>query len=766
MKTAANAHPSSEQSEGPAQTNAPKTSHVRIFVALFLILLFLSVSLAAVRTSRLYYTWQDDIYMGVLADHVKTEGFKTYWDWTGSYARWQGRLYFYFSFIFFIGPYLTNSAFVRTAIIVFAQVASIGVTGFFLSLYLTRIGGLLFTAGTLCLLPHWLSLYPTTTNMLVYHVPILFFFSGISVYVILTRTPGVARGYSVMLQSLTFVFVFASLYIYEVLAVPFFLITASVVWSELRREKRRVTLPIIFRTALPFVCIFVLWAVSYLGYRLLHPPSYEGAKLAPFVLRVFAADVWRHLVKSLPGANAVVMLPWAEYRARGLLFSVSKLSTSEFLQAILIGSVVFLGMFCYSERVGPKAQKRLVNTFRLKAICSIALLSAILQPIPMSLTEKYRNWPWEQTPYLPDYYAYLAFMAAVTVALLAIYRFATASVRTSGAVIFALLFTFFTASGSIANDRVNSIQARDSKKWKLVDLLCTTGVLRDLPQDAVVLAPTLWVGIEPNWWFAKDYWSRYLETRLHRPIRVIRSIEDLRGDLRKTRHLYYWEQEWTSGNSESTLSLMPISIDDLHLDLTGKLLTIVSDHDLPDTQLELRTINSETPSRLNLPRLSYQGGGFVGVIEVPGLIAGSVELVGESKPEIHAALLPIEFERGFSNVEFSGDRYWRWSDGESGEGSLAIEDTIGTPIAVKFKTKFLTGGVPRQCVVTFRGDQESVSVLDGQLFEREWLLQPGRNQAEIKCNGPRISAPNDPRVLIFGLEGWGLTPLPNRPPRQ
>ncbi len=757
VQKTAHLYPPSEEIQDVALDPIAEKNRSRILFVIFLVLLLITILIGAVRTSRLYYTWQDDVYMGVLADHIKAEGLKPYWQWTGSYARWQGRLYFYFSFIFFVAPYLTNSAFLRTVMITFAQVASVGAMGLFLSLYLTRIGGMLFTVASLCLLPHWLSLYPTTTNMVVYHMPILFYFSGIGLYVLRVRHPHLGRWQSMALLFATLVLVFASLNIYEVLAIPFFLITTAVVWFEFRSRHSKFAWRDAIRAALPFVAIFAIWAMTYVGYRLLHPPTYEGAKLAPFNLGAFAKDVWRHLIKSLPGANAVVLIPWAVERSRGMLYFLKNLTTSEQVQAMLMAGIVCLGLLAYRGREAV-THAWSVTAGRLAVMITIALACAVLAPSPLALTAKYHNWPWEATPYLPDYYAYLAFMTASTAVLIAAYRLRPRAVGLFATATLALCLAFFTAAGGLANDRVNEIQARDSKKWKLVDLLSTTGVARDLPSDAVLLAPTLWVGIEPRWWFAKDYWDHYLQVRLHRPIRVLRSINELGNALPTSTHLYYCEQEWTAGNSASALSLVPIRIDGSHLALTGDSLTIITDHELPGTQLQFLTAGSQTPARVNLPEFAFQGGGFVGRLQTPGLIAGSTMLVPETKPKSGGDLLPIEFERGFSDTEFSGDRYWRWSDGPSGKGILAILDTLGAPVAIKFKARFLTGGISRTCAVEFRGARETLTATDGQAFEREWTLQPGRNELDITCTGPRINAPGDPRFLIFGLEQWSLSP--------
>lgn len=123
--------------------------------------------------------------------------------------------------------------------------------------------------------------------------------------------------------------------------------------------------------------------------------------------------------------------------------------------------------------------------------------------------------------------------------------------------------------------------------------------------------------------------------------------------------------------------------------------------------------------------------------------------------------ISLRFERGFSGTERLGERYWRWSDGASGEGALVIINHSGRPRRAVFRTLVLTGSAPpakKKFDFTIQGVQRSIAAADREVYERELTLPPGRTAISVKCYGPRIEVPGDARYLVFGFEGWTITP--------
>ncbi len=735
----------------------PTASYYPYFLVLFIVVLTVCTVVEATGLSRLYYTWQDDVYMGVLADKVRAEGLRPYWQYTSAYALWQGRAYFYFSFFFFIAPFLTNSALIRTVIIILVELCSIGMIGVFLSLYLTRVAGMLFVALTLCLLPHWMGQYPTANHIVVYHLPLALFFGSMCLYVRSMRASSISerrRGLSFVLST---ALLFFSLFIYEVLIPPFFLICAIVVWAEQRKatsdanwRKRR-------RSGGLFAGAFFLWALTYVGYRIFHPPQYPGAQLAPLNLRLSIVDVWHHVVKSLPAANSFVMLP--RIGASPSLFGqylISHTGTGGLIEAILIAALLLLAA---KTGIASRGSAAIRSINRPIAVFGVALLCGVLVPIPLSLTVKYRGWPWENLPYIPDYYIYLSWMVAVSAVLVVVIRTRNRLARVFGILVITAGASFFTLTGAVVNASINERYAEDSKKWKLVDLFCRTAAFHNMPADSIVIAPTLWEGLDPTLWFVQDfYWTNYVRVRTGRNIRITRTIDAASKALDNRGHVYYVEHQWAPGRSSSVLLIFAVSESGSRIGtLLSDSVTIVSDSDLHDFELEY---NSATGAemRAGVPSLNFESGAFVGSIPAPGLRAGTARIVGNAGGGAELSSFPIQFEEGFSTEEHNGTLYWRWSDRPSGEGTLVIDNPWGTRISAVFQTKLLTGGGLKRFVFEFAGNKDEVTAANQQLYAHQLTLSPGKNRIVVKCNCPRIQAPGDNRYLVFGLEGWSITP--------
>ncbi|HLJ44381.1 MAG TPA: hypothetical protein VKU01_00150 [Bryobacteraceae bacterium] len=727
----------------------------RYFVALFIATLMLCVLVEAQGLIRLYYTWQDDVYMGILADRVRAEGLQPYWDSAGGYAQWQGRAYFYFSFVFFIAPFLTNSALIRTIIITAVELCSVGMVGAFISLYLTRIAGMLFVVLAFCLLPHWIGQYPTSTHVVVYHVPLAFFFGSMCLYVFRLRALPAAQRHSRLFMVVSHILLFFSLFIYEVLIPPFFVILAIVTWAESRIGKARRKWRVLLRTAGSYGVVFLSWGLIYVGYRLLHPPQYPGARLAPLDPRLFVTDIWHQIVKSVPAANSFVMFPrftnapslWIQYLA-------SHVNIQGLFEGMCIAALILLAG---KAEIELPAFDETCQKHRTTMVCGVSLLCAVLVPAPLSLSVKYRGWPWQNLPYLPDYYIYLACMVAATAVIAGLFRIGSKYLRTVGILVIAMSASLFTLTGTVVNARVNEIQAEDSKKWKMVDLLSKTAVLSEMPQDAIVIAPTLWQGLDPGLWFVQDfYWTNYVRLRTGRNVRITRTIGAAAKALEDHGSVYFLEHQWTPGMGNSAVLISAVSQGAVRSELRSDSVTVISDWDLSEAQLEYAPVSGGV-ERASVASLALRAGAFTGIFPTPGLRVGSARLVGPDVQGTELASFPVDFEEGFSTEERSGVRYWLWSDGPSGEASLAITNPWGTPVTVVFKTKLLTGPDSKKFFFDYGQSKEVITASNEQIYDHQLTLAPGKNRILIKCDGPRIRAPGDNRYLVFGLEEWTVT---------
>jgi hypothetical protein len=154
---------------------------------------------------------------------------------------------------------------------------------------------------------------------------------------------------------------------------------------------------------------------------------------------------------------------------------------------------------------------------------------AILLPLPLTISEKYRETAAAWAPYVPGYYAFLAWMAAFAFTLepaILLLRRLRRNQRLARLAAAAILGTgcFVLVGGTaIANDAVSAAQARLALKWKVVDALLKTSALDRLAPHSVVFAPALWEGMtHVDWAPYEDYWTRYIALHSGRRLVVAR----------------------------------------------------------------------------------------------------------------------------------------------------------------------------------------------------------------------------------------------------
>ena len=196
-----------------------------------------AVGLHLHRMSGMAFTNYDDMLMGLNADRMRMEGWwRTYHELARGFALWQGRIYFYFSMIFFVLPFLIRSLVLRAVLSVLLQLGATCSVAAVLGLYTGFGNALLFVALACAWLPYWLSVSPINGFPFVYHLPVILFFSGLAVWIHLARGRGKPRGaFRRPGLALAWGAVFVSLFFYEAVIPPFFLIALAVSAAEARR---------------------------------------------------------------------------------------------------------------------------------------------------------------------------------------------------------------------------------------------------------------------------------------------------------------------------------------------------------------------------------------------------------------------------------------------------------------------------------------------------------------------------------------------------
>ena len=119
--------------------------------------------------------------------------------------------------------------------------------------------------------------------------------------------------------------------------------------------------------------------------------------------------------------------------------------------------------------------------------------------------------------------------------------------------------------------------------------------------------------------------------------------------------------------------------------------------------------------------------------------------------------LILDWRGGFSGLESSPEKTWRWS---SSEGELRFHNTSQQPRRVSIEMSFVSG-YDEFADVTISGlvsDQLKANA-NPVFYTKTMTVPPGESIIKFACNGRRVDAPLDPRVLVFRVENFKMTVL-------
>ncbi len=116
---------------------------------------------------------------------------------------------------------------------------------------------------------------------------------------------------------------------------------------------------------------------------------------------------------------------------------------------------------------------------------------------------------------------------------------------------------------------------------------------------------------------------------------------------------------------------------------------------------------------------------------------------------------PLDFEwtGGFSALERSPDRTWRWC---SYKGEATIENKAQKPRDVVLEMSLATGS-ETLADVCMEGPLFSACAkanAAGQSFSQRVVVPPGKHIVRFSTNASRINAPGDPRTLVFRVDNF------------
>ena len=126
----------------------------------------------------------------------------------------------------------------------------------------------------------------------------------------------------------------------------------------------------------------------------------------------------------------------------------------------------------------------------------------------------------------------------------------------------------------------------------------------------------------------------------------------------------------------------------------------------------------------------------------------------QAKQELTLHPLMLDWKGGFSGLETSPEKNWRWC---SNEGELHIYNTSQQARQVDLEMSFVSG-YEEFADLTISGlfsDQLKTNA-NPVAYSKTITVPPGESVIRFASNGRRVDAPLDPRVLIFRIENFKM----------
>ena len=128
-----------------------------------------------------------------------------------------------------------------------------------------------------------------------------------------------------------------------------------------------------------------------------------------------------------------------------------------------------------------------------------------------------------------------------------------------------------------------------------------------------------------------------------------------------------------------------------------------------------------------------------------------------AKQELTLHPLTIDWRGGFSGLESLPEKTWRWN---SGEGELRFHNPSQKSRRVNLEMSFVTGHEEFADVsITGLVSDQLKANANPVFYSKTVTVPPGDSVIKFACNGRRVYAPLDPRVLVFRVENFKMMVL-------
>ncbi|MBI5589970.1 MAG: hypothetical protein HY881_05760 [Deltaproteobacteria bacterium] len=277
----------------------------------------------------------------------------------------------------------------------------------------------------------------------------------------------------------------------------------------------------------PVILPLMIYLVCYLLFRWVYPSGYSGTQFAEFSIYKLIRVIVQLSVGTLPGIFYLVdsgtinaTFDGFGYHRVDLFFLIAHLKADWIVKAFLSST------YC-TWLLGRQANILPIKTAVVAIL--IGLLFTIIPFIPLGLTEKYFKWILNGT--LSYVYSHASFFGTILILSIILFQY-----RNLGngnkiiRIISILLIGLVIATASLLTDYYNYYVVIDQQlshlKWKTMDRFFETAEFDKIPQNSILVAPSLWKNrgiVSPN----TTYWSRYLLAKTGKKVIVIQNEAQL-----------------------------------------------------------------------------------------------------------------------------------------------------------------------------------------------------------------------------------------------
>jgi hypothetical protein len=257
--------------------------------------------------------------------------------------------------------------------------------------------------------------------------------------------------------------------------------------------------------AFPTVLAVLAYVAVYVVFRIQNPSTYDGNRLSFAFPQIFVT--WfQSTVTPLPGWNFLRTNNFS----LDFIMLWNKLIAFACLRPFYATKAGFVGLSVFFFYWHNNIWKETGN-FSLLQLIVICVIGTLSPNLLVSLTIKHQQTA--DLAYQPYFYSFYSLPFCLAAGLL-LFGIVNKRLHGVGQLVFLAAGAILAVVLSLSNDLVSAASAsvlrENNLKWRAVNHLLSSGCLEDIPQDALLYAPSL------GW--SANYWSNYFLTRLGRKL--------------------------------------------------------------------------------------------------------------------------------------------------------------------------------------------------------------------------------------------------------